>query len=370
MKTETQEHTVPATTESGLQIIAPDELASATQVLRQNKSYLTIYEKSQAKLKALAEQEGTKLSPKTDEEINKWQVSAKLAIKAMNEQRAPITSILHRAVKMFTEVENGMTEKYNELQAIRDKSVTAYRKEEEEKRKAEEMKLKKAQERVTLLANAEQEVRQAYANYLSEAKSKIEKGENVDDVLSFTWWESITPEISSGLLAKEEIHAIQTESKLGKFDKCAKHYADEIAAYKKHIASLADKSGAEQERLKAEQEAAEQAKQKAEQKRQAELQAETERIKLEQANRAVQAPDTRVVDSYAVTVTGADGWRAIVEFYLSNGGGDDLEKITGKQMRAFAEKMAKKTGECVEHSEVKYEKVYKSRAVAGKGDGK
>lgn len=351
-----------------LTVITPVDLQSAGNVLQMNNKMLKLYEKHYSRFLETAKKEGVKLSAETDKEINNYLVSCKKAFDAMQENRMPYTRKADEFKKLFTTIENSLDEYMTELKGIRDKSVTAYRKEEEEARKIEQDKLKKAQERIDLLAKAEQQVREIYSEKLSEAKSKIERGEDVKDALEFTWWESISPEISSGLLSKEERQAIATESKLGKFDKCAIHYKDEIAAYKKHIDSLKDKSQAEAERIKAEQEASEAARVKAEQARQKALQEEQERIKLEQAKRAVQAPDARVVDGYTIKVIGADGWRAIVEFYLSNGGGDDLEKITGKQMRTFAEKMAKKTSERIEHEHVEYEKVYKSRAVAGKGE--
>lgn len=356
--------------------ITPVDLQSAGAILTTNRSWLNKYKTRQAALLERAGKDGLKLSTETDKAINDWMVSAKTGLANMEAQRKPYTQKAQEFVKLFTTVENSLKEDYDVLQAIRDKSVSAYRKEEEEKRRQEEVTLRKKQERVNLLANAEQQVRDAFMKILTDEKNDLTKEfetnpnfkedmEKFDPVFLFTQWEEISPTIAHPLFTKEELHAICTESKLDKFEKCAVYFKDEMKKYATYLVGMIGEKDAKalrEDRLAQEEAARKSAELKAESERQRKIKEEQEAIELEQANRKLAEPDTRSIDSYSITVTGADGWRAIVEFYLSNGGGDDLEKITGKQMRAFAEKQAKKTGEMVVHDEVQYEITYKAVA--------
>lgn len=374
-------------------VITPDDLTGAGAVLNQNTSYVNIYRKSQAKLVEEAKADGDKLKPETDAKINKWLVSAKLALKKMEEDRKPYTSKAMEFIKLFTTAENTIgKELYQELQDIRDRSLSAYRAEENAKRRAEELELKKKQERITLLSQAEQQVREAYAAILRDEKHDLlmtydkATAETIDDVekelanlnpvFLKSQWDEISVNIQSNILDQREIDNVITNSKLGKFDKCAEHFKNELKNYASHLVTLIPSRREEIEKgeeskkaaeLKKEQEAleAEQARQahaKAEKSRQEAIKAEQEAIALEQANRAVAEPETRSIDSYSITVSGADGWRKLVDFYLINSKETDLEKITGKQMKTFAEKWAKKHGEVIESEELEYEIKYKAVA--------
>src|SRR5690606_41809195 len=238
-----------------LTIITPTDLQDASGILRRNISYVEIYKKSHDKLLARAEKDGVKLSPETDKAINDWLVSAKLALKKMEEDRKPYTSKAQEFVKLFTTAENQSSkDMYNSLQSARDASVAAYAKEEEEKRRQEEKELRKKQERIELLSQAEQQVREAYAAILRDKKNDLltsyEKStpdtiddleyelKNIEPIFHFAQWEAIKVNIKSDILDKRELDNIVTNSKLGKFDKCSAHFKSEVKNYANHLVSL------------------------------------------------------------------------------------------------------------------------------------
>lgn len=378
-----------------LTIITPTDLQDAGGILRRNISYVEIYKKSHDKLLARAEKDGVKLSPETDKAINDWLVSAKLALKKMEEDRKPYTSKAQEFVKLFTTAENQISkDMYNSLQSVRDASVAAYAKEEEEKRRQEEKELRKKQERIELLSQAEQQVREAYAAILRDKKNNLltsyEKStpdtigdleyelKNIEPIFHFAQWEAIKVNIKSDILDKRELDNIVTNSKLGKFDKCSAHFKSEVKNYANHLLSLiparreAFKRGeasAEAEALRRKQEALQAeaeraAKAKAEAEKAEKIMKEQLALQIEQANRKEEAPKARTIDSYSITVTEREGWMAIFQFYFLNSNETDLGKIKLDQMKAFAEKQAKKTGEMIEHPGLNYEIKYK--AVAAK----
>lgn len=376
-----------------LTIITPTDLQHAGGVLSQNESYLSIYRKSHAKLLAKAKQDGTKLKPETDADINKWMVSAKLALKKMEEDRKPYTAKAQEFVKLFTNVENELQkELYQEFQAIRDASVSEYAKEEQEIQRKEALELKRKQERTRLLALSDQMVREEYAAILAQERDDLLKSfseansSNIDDVeqelkslepiFHFAQWEAIQPSITSHILEKRELDNIIVNSKLGKFDKCAEHFTKTIRDYADHLLTLIPsrrdeiskgQESKKAEELKRKQEAIDAerirvAKEKAERDEAEALKKAQLEMEIDRANRKAETPSTRSIDSYAIEVTEREGWMAIFQFYYANSPEQDLGKIKLDQMKAFAEKQAKKTGEMIEHSGLKYEIKYKAVA--------
>src|SRR5690606_38229283 len=182
---------------------------------------------------ALAEKEGEKLSPETDKKIMDWQVSAKTCAKTMRTDRMVYTSKMDEIKSMFTSVENKLEKDlYSPLQALRDKSAAIYVKEQREAEVAEAKKLAKEQERIQLLADAEQQVRNAYADLLRSDKDELftafngADSETIDAVeatlksVNVTFkidrWNSIKPVLSSNIHTPEELENIVMNAKAGK----------------------------------------------------------------------------------------------------------------------------------------------------------
>src|SRR5690606_4889338 len=204
---------------------------------------------------ALAEKEGEKLSPETDKKIMDWQVSAKTCAKTMRTDRMVYTSKMDEIKSMFTSVENKLEKDlYSPLQALRDKSAAIYVKEQREKEQEEAKKLAKEQERITLLADAEQQVRNAYADLLKSDKQELfnafngADATNIDSVeatlkeVNATFkvdrWDEINPILSSQVHTVEELDNIVFNAKAGKFNAVAPHYKTEIDGYAAYLLSL------------------------------------------------------------------------------------------------------------------------------------
>lgn len=214
-----------------ISLLTQTDLQNAGSVLHEATIYLNKYKSKHLELIELAKTAGEKLPKDVDDKLMAWQVSAKKAVKYIEEKRKPFTEKAHAFIKAFTAVENEIGAKlYNEIQNIRDKSAAIHAKEEAEKAKQQAM----------------------VANMVAEA------------------------------------------------------------------------------------------------------------------NREVEAP--KAIESYSITISSIDGWRSVIEYFLSNSGTpvEDLGKIRLDQMKAFAEKQAKASGEMIEHKDINYDAKYKAVARATK----
>lgn len=379
-----------------LSIISLD-VESISGTLTRNEEWLSKYEASQAKLIALAEKEGEKLSPETDKKLMEWQVSAKTCAKTMRTDRMVYTSKMDEIKSMFTAVENKLEkELYTPLQIIRDRSAAIYVKEQREAEVAEAIKLKKEQERIALLADANQQVRNACVDILRSDKDELFAAfngadassidgveqvlEGVDSVFKIDRWNEIAPILSSSLLDAGELENIIVNAKAGKFDAYAPHYKSEIDGYAKYLLSLIPQrreeiaKGAEESKA-----AADLARKQRE--LEAGQQAEADARVQKQIDDAMKAAELdskvavekgksagKVVESYSIVVSNRDGWMQIFQLYFQNSGIADLGNIKMDQMKAWCEKYAKSSGVFIEHDSIQYEEKYK--AVARKASKK
>lgn len=320
-----------------------------------------------------------------------WQVSAKKAVSSIEAQRKPFTEKAHAFIKAFTAIENELgKDLYEPVQKLRDKSAKIHAEEAAEAARKEREELAAKQKRIDDIANLETQLRNGYAALLGETKRTILQVysnfdlENAEEAraaiqsfvnanLSTEAWETIT------LVGSEELIAeVRTAER---FANSSTHFTSEVTKYAEYILEMFPARVAELEQGIANNKAAEELRQKQEQeakeaKEAAEKRAADEAAKAKQqanvtvmvaqANRQEEAPKT--VESYSVSVGSVDGWRAIVDYYLTNSGTsvEDLAKVKLDQMRMFAEKQAKATGEMVEHKDVVYEPKYKAVARVSK----
>lgn len=382
--------------ENKLTIITPAELQNAGEIFAQNEGWLTKYRNSQEKLIAKAKKVGEKLTPELDAELTKWQVSAKACVKKMREDRMVFTSKFDEIKKEFTAIENELEKDlYSIVQAKRDASAAIYAKEDREAKAAADLALRKEQERIELIASAEAQVRQMYADLLADDKEDLFNAFNncdaetidgveemlagIDTAFKIDRWHALVPAITSSIHTKEELDNIIVVAKIGKFDKVAPHYKAEIDGYAAHLLSLiptrreeiaAGIASKAAEELKAKQDALEAANKQAaadkaaadlaEQQRQAQITADLAEAKRKSEMTA--AP----IESYSIEVTGKEGWQQIVAFYFQNADVelDKLGNVKLDSMKTFAERWAKSTGEMVVHDEVVYTEKYKAVARA------
>lgn len=378
---------------TGLAIaLTQTDLQSANSVYIQANTYLAKYSDKQALLIEKARQAGAKLPKELDDELMNWQVSAKKAVKAIEEQRKPFTEKAHAFIKAFTSVENQIgSALYSEVQQLRDASAKIHAEEAAATKAKEQADLAAKQRRIDDIASLEAQLRTGYAGYLERVKKALlDVHANVtlatyDDAIAqlqtFTNVAIPIEEWNAIVLTgpEELISEVRTEEKL---KACQAHFTLEIAKHSEYLLSLMPARREELERGELESaQAKELAKKQEEEAEQARLaaakRAEEEAAKakqqaqvtvmVSQANRQVDAPPT--IESYSIVVTSVDGWRAIVDYYLTNSGAtaEDLGKIKLGQMRAYAEKQAKATGEMVSNEGVVYEPKYKAVARATKG---
>lgn len=377
---------------TGLAIhLSQTDLQSAGAVYTTSIAYL---EKRKGKFDSLiakANANGEKLPKELDDELMQYQVTNKKAVSSIESQRKPFTEKAHAFIKAFTAIENELSKDlYDPIQKLRDTSARIHAEEAAAAARKEREELAAKQKRIDDIANLETQLRNGYALLLGETKRTIlqvysnfdlENSEEaktavksfINAKLSNESWETITL-VGDSELIKE----VRTPER---FATCSAHFTGEVTKYAEYILEMfparlveleqgiADNKAAEELRLKQEEEA-EQAKVVAE-KRAADEAAKAKQqanvtVLVSQANRQEEAPKT--IESYSVVVSSVNGWRAIVDYYLTNSGTplDDLGKVKLDSMKIFAEKQAKATGEIVDHKDVVYEPKYKAVARVSK----
>ena len=397
------------TTEISIIEQAKTELPNAPAVIAKNQSYLTVYQKSAEKLKTKAEAELTeagRLTEATDLELNKWQVSAKLAINAANEARTPITQLLTKIAKSFTSIEAEFDTLYKSIQAPRDRSAKAIAVENARIAAEAQAKLDKAKERVDLDATIEIQLRTKYAIELEADKtylkntlnnltlSDIDQAQSVIEVLTPQFkldrWviSNPIPRFHTEIEVAEMVKALQEL----RYETVAEHYSRVMEATKTDVINTLPlkkfdlqefaKAGLEEQNritklakdkaakdkadkeIAAEQEAANIAEQV---ERNKEIAAE--KVNDQHAMTVMSATKSApVLKSYTINVTGKLGWKEIANFWFTHGAPEeDLESFGKKslsQMKTFAEKFAHKNGVKIESSNLVYEEEVKAVASA------
>jgi|GEM_PF-604786 len=375
---------------TGLAIyLSQTDLQSAGAVYQTSIAYLEKRKVKHNDLLAKAVADGEKLSKEVDDELMQYQVTNKKAIKSIEEQRKPYTEKAHSFIKAFTSIENELgKDLYDPIQKIRDKSAKIHAEEAAEAKRLEQVELAKKQKRIDDIANLESQLRNGYASYLTQVKQtmlfvytncNLENITDAHEALKGFSNSELTEEAWSTISLVGDIELINEVRTNEKFDACSNHFASELSKYSEYLIELLPqrkleleagiKQSKEAEQLAKKQlEEAEATKLAAQQRADAESakakQAATVTVMVAQANREVEAPKT--IESYSVIINSVDGWRAIVDYYLTNSGlsSEDIGKVKLDQMRTFAEKEAKTTGEMVSHADIIYEPKYKAVARA------
>jgi len=361
--------------------------------------------------------EGQGMSDELDAALNDWQVKAKQAVKVMNDRRSPITQIMTRMARFFTEQEGKLDPAkadsvYSKIQQKR--NAWAKQKAEEAKKREQEILHQQniAKERVSFKADAESHIRRIYGEKLLTFKQfavKIYNSlslENVDEVKKgiaavkinypLDKFNEIEPAGAFAVyLSAEDQKQIIVEVRDALYDELSANFRENMEAEKERLLDLIPsrvnelkeiaKAGAEQKK-KMEEEAerrrvADEARQKQEAAEQAKRDQEAIAAKT-QMETATTLFDTsaklaeikedstaKVRQGYNIIVNENAGWGAIFMFYFEKQAGsltvEEFGKKTSNQMKAFCEKHAHKTGEKVVSAHLVYEEDFK--AVASKG---
>ena len=375
----------------GIISLSQSDLQSAGSVYTTSVAMLDKYRTKHSALLERATEAGEKLPKDLDDELMNWQVSAKKAVKFMNETRSVYTDKAHAFIKEFTALENTLgKELYDCIQQVRDKSAKIHAKEAAAAREKEEAELREKQRRIDAIAELESQLRSGYANHITTVKQTILQVYSNTTLTQIEEAEAAVRGFIGGTLSEEAWNAIslvgddtliEEVRTADRFNACSSHFTTEVTKYAEYILTLFPTRKEELERgeqeseqaaelARKQKEEAENARKEAE-KRAAE-QAEKEKqqatvtVLVSQANREVDAP--RAIESYAITIGSVDGWRAVVDYYLTNAGAstEELGKVKLDSMVTFAERQAKSTGEMITHSDVSYEPKYKAVARATK----
>ncbi|RZJ92453.1 MAG: hypothetical protein EOO20_01725 [Chryseobacterium sp.] len=379
-----------------LQIITPEEVQSASQVLATTKSWVAAYTKKETALIALADKDGVKLSVETDSAINDFLASLKTATKTANDARSPFTRRLDEIKSYFTAEENLLKGLETKLQEKRNASVKVYAQEKAEQLRKDQLKLDQAKARIELFAEAEAQIRTQYANVLAADKQRLLdafseitldticdlEGILKADVAPLTMevWEGFKADVSNVLVfplaatIPDELQEICLKAKEGKLEKVAPHYQEEIKNYANHLLAILPerrleleegKESAAAEELRKEQEAATKLQQEQSEQRQAD-QVKTQvgaaviDVQIEQAHRGLSTPKASAIESYSIEVLEQAGWSEIFKFYSTHCDKDITEKTTMNTMKLFAEAEAKRSGTIIESAYLNYEPKYKA----------
>src|SRR5690606_28776448 len=162
------------TQQTGVIPFTTADLQSAGAVYQTAIAYAAKYTQKQAELLAKAAANGDKLPKELDDELMNWQVSAKKAVKAVEDQRKPFTEKAHAFIKAFTAIENTIgKELYDPIQKVRDTSARIHAEEAAEAARKEAEELARKQRRIEEIASLESQLRNGYASYLSTVKQTM-----------------------------------------------------------------------------------------------------------------------------------------------------------------------------------------------------
>jgi hypothetical protein len=404
------------TTTTEVQKIDVTEIASTMQgageVLSKNENLALKAVTGAEQLLDTIEAEG--MSDELDAALNSWQVKAKEAVGIMNKRRSPITQIMTKMAKYFTEQEAKLDPAkadsvYAKIQLKR--NAWARQKADEAKKKEQEILRQQsiAKERVSFKADVESHIRRIYGEKLFAFKQfavKIYNSltlENAAEVkksigavkISYPLdkFNEIEPAGAFAVhLSAEDQKQIIVEVRDALYDELAANFRENMEAEKERLLDLIPsrlnelkeiaKAGEEQKkRLEEEaerrrvadearqkQEAAEQAKRDQENIA-AKTQLETATTLFDTAAQMAEIKNdspARVREGYKIIVHNAAGWGAVFMMYFENEGQkldvETMGKKTMNQMKAFAEKHAHKTGTFIVSDHLFYEEEFKAVA--------
>ena len=331
---------------------------------------------------------------------------ARKSLKAINDKRKPFTQMMDEVKKRFTECENDIKAKADEVQKIRDDHATKLMKEKLAKEEEERKKLEKEKEVIAVRQQIKTKLSEAFYNFVAEKKSKVNA---IFDSITLDTYNDIkasldspvsifTPKalqdlsisVESNILTADEIQALKSE--ISQDDSLHVHYAseyrnimsvfqqevrDKLPSKLTQLEELSRADAAEAERIKNE-EAARQ---------------EEERIKLENEKNAaidnaivtaaaeaaaettqatmgalfntnsVEAP--RVKERTEIKILNKAAYSLIFMFWFEKEGvnldSEKIEKKTLAQMKKFCEDYAVSTGELIDSKLIEYVDVYKAK---------
>ncbi len=223
-------------------------LQAAPEALMLNQSQV---EKAVAAVsKTLADIEANGMNDQYDALLNKQQVRLKEILSEIKDRRMPLTRMFDTVKSAFTELEAQIDPTkegsiYYKIQVKRNAWATEKAMEEKKRQEEAALKLKQDQERVTLKAEAEIQLRNGFISQLSFAKSSMQSAfdgatlETIDSLKdTLTGWteiynigefNAITVNLRSAVLQQADIERVILNARAGKFDNWCAEYRNEIS---------------------------------------------------------------------------------------------------------------------------------------------
>lgn len=383
-------------------------MALTSQVLVANESLADKAVKGAQQLLDTIEAEG--MSDELDSALNAWQLKAKSASVIMNDRRSPITQVMTRMAKMFTELENKLDPSktdsvFTKIQKIR--NGWAQQKALEAKQKADAILKQQnvAKERISIVADIHTQIRKIYNGKLLQFLQAIQTAygqltlENAEEIKKnitvrpVTYpvdkFRELTPSVFALYLEKDELESIIAVEREKLYVDCAADFKLKMEAEKANVLELIPSrlkelrtiaEAGEAEKLRLEGIATQRTLDAANKLKQDAKEAE-EKSKLEIANATqmstagvlfdataqmaeIKEEKAKVREGYKINISNSAGWGAVFMFYFEKEGQkltvDDFGKKSLNQMKAFCEKHAMKTGEFISSDSLEYEEVFKA----------
>ena len=350
------------------------------------------------------------MSDDVDAALNVWQGKAKELLPIMTGRRSPITQIMTKMAKFFTELENKLDPKkpesvYAKIQVKRNEWAALKAKEAKDKQDKILLEQNIANEKVNLTAEINTQIKSIYNNKLFTFKKfvtdtynklTLENLEEIKTKISETKivypleaWNQLEPTIFAKFMKSDDVTSLINEEREKLYDECSANFRENMEAHKletldfipsriNELKAIAKSSAAEKKRLEADAETRRKAQEALALKNKKEQEeADAKKIEAQKkmqtagnlfnssaALQQVKENQSKVREGYKINVLDTDGYAAIFMFYFEKEGRgltvEEFGKKTMVQMTTFAEKSAHKNNEKIDSKHIEYVETFKA----------
>lgn len=350
------------------------------------------------------------MSDDLDAALNEWQGKAKTLLGIMNERRSPITQIMTKMAKFFTEQEAKLDPKKPESVFAKiqlERNNYAALKAKKAKDAADKILLEQytANEKINLKAEIQTQIKAiyndklfAFKKFVTDTYNKLTL-ENLAEIKTkisdakinypLEAWNQIEPTIFAKYMNEDDVKALVIEEREKLYDECSANFRENMEAHKQEtldlipsrineLKAIAKSSAAEKKRLEADAEKRKKAQEDLALKNKKEQEeADAKKIEAQKkmqtagnlfnssaALQQVKESQTKAREGYKINVIDTDGFAAIFMFYFEKEGRglsvEDFSKKTMAQMVTFAEKSAHKNNEKIDSKHLEYVETFKA----------
>lgn len=350
------------------------------------------------------------MSDDLDAALNEWQGKAKTLLGIMNERRSPITQIMTKMAKFFTEQEAKLDPKkpesiFAKIQIKRNEYAALKAKNAKEAADKILLEQNTANEKVDLTAEIQTQIKAIYNDKLfafkkfvtdtynkltlenlAEIKTKIS---DVKIVYPLEAWNQIEPTIFAKYMKPEDVQTLINTERDKLYDECSANFRENMEAHKQEtldfipsrineLKAIAKSSAAEKKRLEEDAEKRKKAQeaqalankkiQDAADAKNIEAQKKMQRagnlFNSSAALQQVKESQAKVREGYTINILDTDGYAAVFMFYFEKEGRgltvEEFGKKTMAQMVTFAEKSAHKNNEKIDSKHLEYVETFKA----------